>query len=136
MTRIPFDIKFRPQIESGEYMVETKDGRKVKIISFECTDTDGCPIAGQFRLCAGTPTIQLFDENGFHRGEGDSDFTLMIIVPDKQEQQEAELKKEIDTLWNPQFSLGWDENSLISINHAGFESIARHFAEWGKNNLK
>lgn len=82
MARIPFDVTKRPQIESGEYKVETKDGRKVKIISFECTDTDGCPIAGQFRLCAGTPTIQLFDEKGYHKGEGDSDYTLFIITPE------------------------------------------------------
>lgn len=32
MAKIPFDIKFRPQIESGEYKVETNDHHPVRII--------------------------------------------------------------------------------------------------------
>lgn len=37
MARIPFDIKYRPQIESGEYKVESRDGRPARII---CWDMD------------------------------------------------------------------------------------------------
>lgn len=33
--RIPFDIKYRPQIESGEYKVETRDRRPVRIICWD-----------------------------------------------------------------------------------------------------
>lgn len=33
--RIPFNVKYRPQIESGEYKVETKGGESVHILSFE-----------------------------------------------------------------------------------------------------
>ena len=82
--KIPFDIKYRPQLERGEYKVETGDGRPVKIISFELTDTNDCPIAAQFRLCAGTPVVYLFDKEGHYKGEGDSDYDLFIITP-KQE---------------------------------------------------
>lgn len=32
MAKIPFDVKYRPQIESGEYRIETKDGRLVEIV--------------------------------------------------------------------------------------------------------
>ena len=32
MAKIPFDIKYRPQIESGEYKVETGDKKQVRII--------------------------------------------------------------------------------------------------------
>ena len=42
-------------------------------------------------------------------------------------EQEVELEKEIDAVWNPRFNLGWDEHSALSMNHAGFASIARHF---------
>lgn len=35
MAKIPFDIKFRPQIESGEYKVETRDGRSARIICWD-----------------------------------------------------------------------------------------------------
>lgn len=33
--RIPFDIKFRPQIESGEYKVENRDGDIVTILEWD-----------------------------------------------------------------------------------------------------
>ena len=33
--RIPFDIKYRPEIESGKYLVKTKDGKSVRIICWE-----------------------------------------------------------------------------------------------------
>ena len=40
--KIPFDMKYRPQIESGEYKVETRNGKSVRII---CWDKQGeCPI--------------------------------------------------------------------------------------------
>lgn len=42
--KIPFDIKYRPQIESGEYKVETRNGLPVRII---CWDRKfGYPIVG------------------------------------------------------------------------------------------
>ena len=49
-----------------------------------------------------------------------------------QEQPEVDLEKEIDAVWNPRFNLGWDENSMLTINHDGFVSIARHFYELRK----
>lgn len=35
MKKIPFDAKFRPEIESGEFKVVTKDDRSVQILSWE-----------------------------------------------------------------------------------------------------
>ena len=35
MAKIPFDIKYRPQIESGEYKVENRDGKPVRIICWD-----------------------------------------------------------------------------------------------------
>ena len=35
MAKIPFDIKFRPQIESGEYKVETEDGNPVVVMDWD-----------------------------------------------------------------------------------------------------
>ena len=54
----------------------------------------------------------------------------------QQEQPEVDLEKEIDAIWNPRFNLGWDEHSALSMNHAGFASIARHFYELGLNARK
>lgn len=64
--------------------VETRDGRPVKIISFEMTDTNDCPIAAQFRLCAGTPVVYLFDKEGHYKGEGDSDYDLFLVTPEPE----------------------------------------------------
>ena len=52
------------------------------------------------------------------------------------EVKEADLEKEIDNVWNPHFNLGWDDNSLVSINHKSFESIAKHFFELGLKSQK
>lgn len=38
MAKIPFNVKFRPQIESGEYKVETRDGNPTRIV---CWDLKG-----------------------------------------------------------------------------------------------
>ena len=43
--------------------------------------------------------------------------------------KELDLEKEIDSIWNPRFNLGWDDKSLLSINHEGFTNIAKHFYE-------
>ena len=45
--------------------------------------------------------------------------------------KEVDLKKEIDNIWNPRFNLGWDEKSLLEMNHEGFTTIAKHFFELG-----
>lgn len=47
------------------------------------------------------------------------------------ETKEVNLEKEIDKIWNPRFNLGWDEKSLLSINHEGFTTIAKYFFELG-----
>jgi len=42
--KIPFNIKYRPQIENGEYKVETRDGRPVRVICYN--RKYGFPICG------------------------------------------------------------------------------------------
>ena len=52
---------------------------------------------------------------------------------DTLEVKEVDLKEEIDKIWKPRFSLGWDGKSLLSVSYKGFESIAKHFFELGLN---
>lgn len=47
------------------------------------------------------------------------------------EVKEVDLEKEIDNVWNPHFNLGWNDSSLVSINHKSFETITKHFYELG-----
>ena len=46
------------------------------------------------------------------------------------------LEKEIYKIWNPRFNLGWDEKSLLSMNHEGFTTIAKYFYELGLKTQK
>ena len=55
---------------------------------------------------------------------------------DTLEVKEVDLEEEIDAIWNPRFSIGWDEKSLLSMNHEGFTNIARHFFELGLKTQK
>ena len=57
--------------------------------------------------------------------------TDILSFLDTLEVKEVDLDKEINDIWNPRFNLGWDEHSLLSINHEGFTSIAKHFFELG-----
>ena len=41
MAKIEFDIKYRPQIENGEYKVVTKDNKNVRIISWDMHTSSG-----------------------------------------------------------------------------------------------
>lgn len=59
------------------------------------------------------------------------DIKDFLYTIDSIKTKDVDLEKEIDSLWNPRFNLGWDENSLLSINHEGFSHIARHFFELG-----
>ena len=43
---IPFDIKYRPQIESGEMKVQTKEGYPTRIICWDRKGHEFCPICG------------------------------------------------------------------------------------------
>lgn len=56
----------------------------------------------------------------------DVEYTRTDALP-----EEVDLEKEIDSIWNPRFNLGWDDKSLLSINHEGFTSIAKHFYKLG-----
>lgn len=55
----------------------------------------------------------------------------------EQEHPEVDLEKEANECWDYVFSaIGWDENSLMTINHKEFLAFARHFYELGLNARK
>lgn len=45
--KIPFDIKYRPQIESGEYKVETRSGKTARIICWDRIGTQLVVLIGK-----------------------------------------------------------------------------------------
>lgn len=85
--RIPFDIKYRPQIESGEYKVETRDGNPVRII---CWDKDG-----SHPIVALVTTYSDFNESfsehifqygidGYYIARFESDYDLFIVTMEEK----------------------------------------------------
>jgi len=95
--KIPFDIKYRPQIESGEYKVETRDGRPVKIIYWEAKGP--APIIGLFMTDDGSETTVEVHPNG--RWSDDEsyelDFDLFIVTP---EPELTKFEKELESFYN------------------------------------
>ena len=109
MTKIPFTLE--AWLKDKSQKVETRDGRSVKIISFEMTDTNDCPIAAQFRLCAGTPVVYLFDKEGHYKGEGYSDFDLFIVTPKKELSEfEEEVRSWMSAAENLEIDNSWVKN--------------------------
>lgn len=85
--KIPFDIKYRSQIESGEYKVVTGDDRPVRIISW-----DKKVYGGRFEIVAlvstsqgDTESVQLYCPNGTLIASNWSEkFKLFILTPEPE----------------------------------------------------
>lgn len=45
--KIPFDIKYRPQIESGEYKVETRSGKTARVVCWDRVETQLVVLVGK-----------------------------------------------------------------------------------------
>lgn len=99
MAKIPFDIKFRPQIESGEYKVETECGHPVSIMDWEWIDRNEkkC-LAVKVLMDEGFNIGYLFNYDGKRHSifPSDSDSDLFIITP---EPELSEFEKAVDAIY-------------------------------------
>ena len=83
---IPFDIKYRPQIESGEYKVviyassNSITGCPVGILKWDYNSDAGC-IVGCFRS-EGKDRLYIFNEYGEHVVSGMKKYNLFINTPE------------------------------------------------------
>ena len=62
--KIPFEIKFRPQIESGEYKVETFSGYPVTIYRWDFYDGAQTPIMGSYVFEDGKEYVGAWNDEG------------------------------------------------------------------------
>lgn len=90
MSRLNFDIKYRPQIESGEYKVETKDGRQARIISwdkngFECTE-----IVVLVTCATGTENCNIYTDKGLLRSNPYQENAKLFLITSEPELSEFE----------------------------------------------
>lgn len=79
--KIPFDIKYRPQIESGEYKVKTKDGSPARIICWDSPiDKERPIIAIVFDY-----QIEQYKADGRYDNDfGTTNYDLFIITPEPE----------------------------------------------------
>ena len=69
--------------------------------------------------------------NNIHTKRLEETYKSILSFLNTLEVKEVDLKEDIDKIWKPRFSLGWDDKSLLSISYKGFEVIAKHFFELG-----
>lgn len=79
MQKIPFDIKYRPEIESGKYKVKTNAGRPVRIICWDAKNEDPLvqlPIVGLIDY-GKREMVFTWDIRGLY---GNNDMDLIIVT--------------------------------------------------------
>lgn len=85
--RIPFEIKYRDKIESGDYKVETRDGRPARIICWDMISDE--PIIA---LVAGDPNdktdtseyiLSCFEKGNYYTTK-ESENDLFIVTPEPE----------------------------------------------------
>ena len=76
MAKIPFDIKYRPQIESGEYKVETRNGRTARVV---CWDRFGTQLVA---LIGKEEDVLTYNPDGT-MGQMSLPSDLFIVTPEK-----------------------------------------------------
>ena len=103
MAKIPFDIKYRPQIESGEYKVESRDGRPVRIICWDKKDypdirESHTPIIYLLLSKCGCEHVMCCDFNGMYPDGLKRDCDLFIITPEPEmkESEDERIRKAIE----------------------------------------
>ena len=119
--KIPFDIKYRPQIESGEYKVKTRNGESVRII---CWDKQGeCPIV-VLSCVDGDEGVYTYHENG-HCINNESIYDLFIITP---EEELTEFEKAVGLVFTDAQLIPRDKDGIANI-HDIDEFIKKKAAE-------
>lgn len=98
MSKIPFDIKWKPQIESGEYKVETRNGLPVRIICWDrkTKDMEILALVYDEHIDEDNEDLAEVALNGrmFPRGK-DHDYDLFIVTP---EEEMSEFEKAFDRI--------------------------------------
>lgn len=76
----------------------------------------------------------LTDLLSFLGSDLESDLTNSVTkLSDKESPISDDIEREANICWDYVFSaLGWDENSLMTMNYKEFLAFASHFAEWQK----
>ncbi|MBO4924461.1 MAG: hypothetical protein J5382_10125 [Bacteroidales bacterium] len=139
--KIPFDIKFRPQIESGEYKVVTGDDRPVRIISWDKKTYGGrTDIVALVPTSQGdTETVQLYSPDGtLISSSRNEKFKLFIITP---EPELSEFEQEVRVCVTKNLTThikdrnGMEISSTVFIDDETAKKMAAELLELAKKEL-
>jgi len=91
--KIPFDIKYRPQIERGEYKLVTRDGRPARIVCWDALGESGELVVLVKSLNKKAETSLRYSKDGFISAGDFSD--LFIITPELTESEDEKMINEL-----------------------------------------
>lgn len=93
MRKIPFDIMYRPQIESGEYKVVSRENKTARIVCWDMK-SDHYPILALIDDGA-KELYKSFTTKGRYYVEGDESSLDLFIIPEIKESDDRSIIREI-----------------------------------------
>lgn len=93
MRKIPFDIMYRPQIESGEYKVVSRENKPARIVCWDMK-SDHYPILALIDDGA-KELYKSFTTKGRYYVEGDESSLDLFIIPELKESDDRSIIREI-----------------------------------------
>lgn len=82
--KVPFNVKYRPKIESGEYKVETRDGRPAKIIYWEAKDCKPIIALIPQHLMKMEVVLRFYADGQFSSNGKKTMCDLFIVTPEEE----------------------------------------------------
>lgn len=104
--KIPFDIKYKPQLQAQKYEAVTEGNLPVEILKWDAGGS--FPIVAIIKLGDGSVEPRLFDENGRRSGNLSDDFRNLYLLVDK-DPEFTELEEKLIEFRN--------NTPLISVNY-------------------
>lgn len=126
--KIPFDIAKRPQIESGEYKVETRDGKKVRVLCYDANNI--VPIVALVTFNDGSEVSRDYYSNGTMIYGKEYPLDLFIITP---EEELTEFEQQIENLLNLCLPEGHAGTTIENTKRVAAELLALAFREFKEN---
>lgn len=112
--KIPFDIKYKPQLQAQKYEAVTEGNLPVEILKWDAGGS--FPIVAIIKLGDGSVEPRLFDENGRRSGNLSDDFLSLYLLVDR-DPEFTELEEKLIEFRNktPLISVDFRENKGKAI---------------------
>ena len=144
MTKIPFNIKYRPQIESGKFKVVTADGRPVTIQRWDmkgnypilaCTMVKQCNWEGDESWDEERPFA--YDKDGHAAGTAPADKLELFLISEDPELTEFEetLKGIVNGFGGDVMTGEGAKNSGARLFEVARKQFEKNLPHWRKTNL-